>query len=157
MATREVLNRGFRAAILSVAALAWAQSAPAAGSQAELSVRVVVLPAARVQAHRAIKTVLLSASHADTRRLEVPGALSATILTTRGTFALELAITDPEVEQVEVTGLGRPVTLRSAGHREPLMNDARIAALDLSYVVTYLPGVKAGPRPMPVKATFDLL
>ncbi len=156
MAMRKVLNPGTRAALVAVAALAWAHSAAAAGSQAALSVRVVVLPAARVQAHSAVKTVLLSAGHVDTRRLEVPGALSASIVT-RGSFALELAIIDPEVEKVEVTGLGRPVTLGAAGHREPLMNDARMAALDLSYLVTYLPGVKAGPRPVPVKATFDLL
>ena len=87
MAMRKVLNPGTRAALVAVAALAWAHSAAAAGSQAALSVRVVVLPAARVQAHSAVKTVLLSAGHVDTRRLEVPGALSA--LAKAGAWVME--------------------------------------------------------------------
>jgi hypothetical protein len=69
---------------------------------------------------------------------------------------LHLAITDPEVEKVEVTGLGRPVTLGRSGHHESLVSEAR-TTLELSYVVTYSGNVKAGARPIPVKVSFDLM
>lgn len=143
-------------AALSMASLL-SQPACAATSNAQLRVQVMVLPAARVQAYSATASVRLSEGNVRSRLLEVPGALTATIFTTQGNFALDLAITDPQVEKVEVTGLGRAVTVGAQGHRELLSNEARVSALDLSYVVTYRPGVEAGPRPMPVKATFDLL
>jgi hypothetical protein len=71
----------------------------------------------------------------------------------RSAYELRFEVTDPEVESVEVIGLGQPVKVSRSGSSLrlwPAASGDRTRRHTLRYVIRYSPGVRPGPRPVPL-------
>ncbi len=147
-----------RAAPLLVLALASCITASAqAAAGARVVIHATVLPYTRVNMQ---VPATVNVSHADARdgvvRLDNAAAISVTC--NQSSYALQFEVTDPQVIDVEVIGLGVPVRVGPEGKRVQIAAPAgrmRPSFHALGYRIRYAAGVGAGERPMPLRVSVE--
>jgi hypothetical protein len=121
-------------------------------ASARLAFSIRIPPLLRLRSTEAGAVVELPAS--GSRVVEVSRAATLEVQSNlRAGYELRFEIRDPDVEAVEIAGLGQPVSLTPGGRS---VRFGRIAASDatrrhvLHYTIRYTQGARPGPRVMPV-------
>lgn len=128
-----------------------------AASTARIDVRVRVLPFAHVNV-QAVPSLRLSPADARTGIVHIDHAATLSVFCNRPSYALQFELTDPDVIDVEVSGLGSPVHVGSAGALVQVATSPGATSRTshaLGYRIRYAAGVSAGERPMPLRVSLE--
>jgi hypothetical protein len=128
-----------------------AGQAAGAAASASLDVRVRVPRVLHLRVLRAEAPVLGA-------RRDAAGQLAFEVVCNLRGYALRLAVHDPDVEAVEVEGLGEPLRFGAEGAvlYMPVRDAAqRRQSRTLSYRVRFAPGARPGPRALPFSVSLS--